>query len=786
MRKKLKISPKNIVRIAIVAGIILSFWIYFMVPRPLFEPVYSTILESSDGQLMGARIASDGQWRFPEPDSIPTKFEKCLIYFEDRHFYRHNGINPASMTRALVQNIKSGRIVSGGSTLTMQLARLARTPGKRNIGNKLMEMVWAWSIEKRYPKKEILMLYAAHAPFGGNVVGLEAASWRYYQRPPQQLSWGESATLAVLPNAPALIFPGKNDRLLMQKRNRLLDKLVKYNILDSLSCSLAKLEPLPEQIYRLPDESYHLLETAIRENKGERIRTTLNLHLQRETTRLLSQHVQKLSGNNIFNAAAIVGEVKTGKVLAYVGNTPNLADRKHGNHVDIIRAPRSSGSILKPFLYAAMLDKGILAPNQLQVDIPTRFGKFTPTNFSRDYDGAVRASEALARSLNVPAVKMLQQYGIEPFYGFLQKAGMTTLNNLPDHYGLSLILGGAETRLWDLAGMYASLARIVRNYEEEDGLYPLKPFQPLIWKSNDILNESPETTQPFLRASAAWLTIDALMKVVRPEEETGWESFAGAHHIAWKTGTSYGFRDGWAIGVTRDYVVAVWVGNAYGEGRPGLTGTAAASPLMFEIFGILPRSAPFSKPADELVPMPFCRHSGFMPSVYCAEIDTLQVPQGTHTGLCPYHQIIHLDREKQHRVSDKCYPVSEMESANWFVLPPVQEYYYRKKHPEYRALPPWSPNCYSEDLVMELIYPRELNRVFIPRQLDGTEGEIIFNLAHRDANKEVHWFVDQDFGGITKNFHQLGVRCEPGWHTITLVDENGNQLRKRFFVVQNE
>ena len=337
----------------------LAAWFYLVVPQPLFDTPYATILETSDAKLLGARIASDGQWRFPAPDSIPDKFEKCLLLFEDRHFYRHPGINPVSMGRALVQNIRERRIVSGGSTLTMQVARMARPAKARNLPNKLVEMIWALNIELRYSKKEILTLYASQAPFGGNVVGIEAAAWRYYQRPPHLLSWAESATLAVLPNAPSLIFPGKNDTLLLQKRNRLLDKLHTNGTIDQLTCQLAKTEPLPQQTYRLPDDSYHLLEWAIREQRGQRIKTTLDLHLQEQLNEALLRHARQLAGNRINNVAALVAEVKTGKVLAYTGNVPELSDAHNGNHVDIIRAPRSSGSILKPFLYAAMTDKGM-------------------------------------------------------------------------------------------------------------------------------------------------------------------------------------------------------------------------------------------------------------------------------------------------------------------------------------------------------------------------------------------------------------------------------------------
>ena len=766
--------------ILVTAGILLA------VPRQIFSNDYSTLLESSNGELLGARISADGQWRFPLPDSIPYRFEQSLLMFEDRWFYKHPGINPVSLARAAFHNIKAGKVVSGGSTITMQTARLARKGKPRNLLNKLTEMVWAINLEFRYSKQEILKMYVSQAPFGGNVVGLEAASWRYYQRPPHNLSWGEAATVAVLPNAPSLIFPGRNEYMLIEKRNRLLKRLRNSQIIDSLTCSLAMAEGIPEQIFRLPDAAYHLLEYAARDHRGERIRTTLDTWLQQQVNEVVARHSRRLAGNHINNAAALIAETRSGKVLAYTGNVPDLSVNLHGRHVDVIRAPRSSGSILKPFLFAAMSGQGLLAPRQLVEDIPTRFGGFSPLNFSREYDGAVPAEEALARSLNVPSVRLLQQYGVDAFYHFLKRTGMGTLTRPAGHYGLSLILGGAETTLWDLGGMYASLARIVANYNEKDGFYSVNPFQPLIWQDGVSLQEGDETTQPLLSAGAVWLTLKALQQVTRPEEETGWENFAGTHHIAWKTGTSFGFRDGWAVGVTSDYTVAVWVGNASGEGRPGLTGTSAAAPLMFELFGLLPGSRNFAMPADELTPVVFCRQSGYLPSPFCTETDTLYVPHNLQAGICPYHKPVHLDKEGRSRVNSDCWPVSEMTTRNWFVLPPVQEYYYRRKHPEYLPLPGFRPGCSDNAVPMELIYPREMNRVFIPNQLDGTPGAVIFEIAHRNPSTVIHWFVDQEFAGTTAQFHQISLQPAPGWHLLTATDSQGHQLIRRFQVVQTE
>ncbi len=754
------------------------------VPKPLFNTTYSTVLESKNGELLGARIAEDEQWRFPPVDSVPLKYETCVLNFEDRYFYSHPGINIFSVSRALIQNIKAGKIVSGGSTITMQVCRLARVQKKRSIKNKLVEIIWALHLELRCSKKEILNLYASHAPFGGNIVGIDAASWRYFGRECNQLSWAESATLAVLPNAPALIFPGRLDQQLKRKRDKLLAKLLAKNKLDSLSYELAISEPLPGKVNPLPNNAFHLTEKLKAEKKGQKVRSTIDIDLQQKVNAFVQKHHNIQKGNFVNNLAVIVAEIPSKKVRAYVGNAIEFDSISHGNRVDVIQSKRSSGSILKPFLYCKMLDEGLLTPKMLVPDIPMRFGGFTPMNFDREYNGAVAAEEALARSLNIPAVHMLRNYGVAPFHSFLKKIGMGTLSQNPDYYGLSLILGGAEVKLWDLAGMYASLGSIVKVYNEKDGFYASNAFSKLIWQEdNNTTPEPAEVAQPIVRASSVYSTLHALLKVTRPESETGWETFATSKKIAWKTGTSFGFRDAWAVGVSSDYVVGVWVGNADGEGRPGLTGITAAAPVLFDVFSVLPTSDWFKSPLDELMEIEVCAQSGYRPSEHCDEKISIQVPNGNKVGICPWHQRIHLNKAGTHRVNANCFQVSQMQHVNKFVLPPAMEYYYKRNNALYATLPPLLPGCSETQQQMEFIYPREWNKLFIPVDLDGTQGKLIFELAHRQNNTTVFWYLDDDFIAKTNGIHQQEIRSKPGWHKITVTDNLGNSISKKFFIV---
>ncbi len=769
--------------VLIILPVFIAF--FFIVPRSLFNAPFSTVVESSEGKLIGARIAADGQWRFPALDSVPVKYEKCLLNFEDRYFYYHPGINPVSVFRALFQNIKEKKIVSGGSTITMQVCRMARKQSKRSIKNKVIEMVWALKLELYFTKKEILNLYASHAPFGGNVVGLDAAAWRYFARPASELSWAESATLAVLPNAPSLIYPGRLEQKLKQKRKRLLKKLMTAGEIDSLTYKLSIVEPLPEKVNSLPLNAYHLVEKVAQEKKGQRIRSTIDYYLQEQIIELVSRHNKKLQANHIHNIAVVVSDVKTKEVRSYIGNVFDGKQFVHNNYVDVIQAKRSTGSILKPLLYCKMLDEGLITPQMLIPDIPTRFGGFTPLNFDQEFSGAVPASEALARSLNIPAVQMLRNFGVAPFYNFLQKTGMKSLSKNPDYYGLSLILGGAEISLWDLAGMYTSLVAILNNYNEKDGLYEAKPFSELTWTRNisTVHNEEEITGQPEVRAGSVYLTLKALLEVNRPESEAGWESFISARNIAWKTGTSFGFRDAWAVGMTRDYVVSVWVGNADGEGRQGLTGVTAAAPLLFDIFGLLPFSDWFEVPFDEMEKIKICAESGYRPGSNCELIKEVLVPKNSKVEVCPWHQKIHLNESGTHRVNADCFPVSKMIHKSWFILPPAMEYYFKQKNPSYSLLPPLLPGCSNDFENMEFIYPRQWNHVFIPTYLDGTPGQIIFELVHRQKNATVFWHLDEQYLGTTKSIHQFALNPEKGWHTINVTDNLGNRHLKRFQIV---
>ena len=762
--KRLSVTKK--VRLCILAFLVTGY--IFCLPRHLFHVPYSTVVTDRNEELLGARIASDGQWRFPPRNTTPEKIKECLITFEDKHFYHHWGVNPFAIGRAFYQNVKNKRIVSGGSTLTMQTIRLARNES-RTFREKLIEMIWATRLEFRASKEEILSMYISHAPFGGNVVGLDAAAWRYFGHSADDLSWAESAMLAVLPNAPAMIHLSKGRKTLLDKRNRLLKQLLEKKTIDSSTYELAISEPLPDEPHALPQIAPYLVSRFYQERNGEYSRSTINKGIQTQVEDLAERWSNEFGRSDIRNLAILVIDIPSNQVVAYCGNVH--FDRKQGgNQVDVIQAPRSTGSILKPFLYYAMLQEGSLLPDMLLPDVPVNINGFTPQNFSMQFEGAVPASEALARSLNIPAVTMLQRYGVPKFHSFLQQIGLKTINRSSSHYGLSLILGGAEATLWDVTNAYAMMGRSLLQLPQRSCS--------LLLPTSRIT----ESTDPF-QPGAVWQTFDALKEVNRPEE-IDWKSIPSMQTIAWKTGTSYGFRDAWAVGVTPRYAVGVWVGNVTGEGKPGLVGAQTAGPVLFDIFNLLPSSSWFTRPAGIFVEAEVCRKSGHLKGRFCDETDTLLVlPAGLRTEACPYHHLVTLSANESQRIYENCANTEPTLRKSWFTLPPVWEWYYKQHHPEYKPLPPFKAGC-GEDTFqpMQFIYPPMNARIKLPKQLDGSKGFLTVELAHNNPNATVFWHLDETYQAQTQDFHKISLQPAAGKHSLTAVDGEGNTISTTFFV----
>lgn len=774
-KKKLILRFFSIAIITTLVGVALT-------PKVSFEKPVSSIMYDKDGRLLGAKIAKDGQWRFPLIDSVPENFEQALLCFEDKRFHQHIGVDFLSLLRAIKQNLKAKRVVSGASTLTMQLARMARGQKSRTFKQKIIEVAIALKSEMCMSKKQLLKLYASQAPMGGNVIGLEAASWRYFSKSPHELSMAEAATLAVLPNAPTLIHPGKNRAKLERKRNFLLKKMCDSGLLDSMSYALALLEPIPAKPARLPQEAPHLLEQLNQQGYTNK-KTTLDREFQLKTEQTARLYALQNEHNDIQNLGILILDTKTNNVLAYVGNSPITKEEKD---VDMVKASRSSGSVLKPLLYAHALDAGIILPSNFVKDIPVQYKGYKPKNYNKTYQGAIGIDEALSKSLNIPAVELLRKYNISKFLNDLKKHGFTTLNRSAEEYGLSLILGGGEISLWELTGAYAAMARSLMHFKNNQSQYDKAYFtEPQIFKKKHQSELSFDPT--VLSAAASYHTFKAMQKLSRPNEEGEWETFNSNQQISWKTGTSYGHRDAWAIGVSPEYTIGVWVGNADGEGRNELVGVQKAAPILFDLFNQLPQVSQFEIPYDDMVKTSLCRHTGFVATSNCAKQDTQYLIKNENALLCPYHVRISVDK-KGLMVNSQCASPSNSELVSYLVLPPSMAYYYRQNHPDYKNLPATREDCIdsSNEALMSFIYPHNKTKIYLPKDRDGTKEKAVFKVAHRTPDSKLYWHLDNKYLGSTQEEHQMDISIPPGNHQIVVVDTKGNIAKQKFEILGME
>jgi penicillin-binding protein 1C len=531
---------------------------------------------------------------------------------------------------------------------------------------------------------------------------------------------------------------------------------------------LALSENLPSVPLPLPQIAPHLVSYFYNKHKGEKWVSTIDKNLQLQVEDVLNRWQYEFSANDIHNIAALVIDVKTNQVIAYCGNT-QFQENTFGNQVDIIQSNRSTGSILKPFLYCAMLQDGEILPNTLLPDIPVNINGFSPQNFSLQYEGAISASEAVNRSLNVPLVSMLRKYSVPKFYSFLKTNGIADLPQPSDHYGLSLILGGAEAKLGDVSGAYANMARI---------LLGMTPAHYSLY-----IEEEPKTSNCTFERGAVYQVFNCLTEVNRPEQ-IDWKMLPSMQKIAWKTGTSYGFRDAWAVGITPRYVVGVWVGNASGEGRPNLTGAKTAGPVMFDIFDLLPSSRWFDAPSGEFIEVEICRQSGHLRGRFCNDIDTVLIcNKGLHTAPCTYHISVNLTPDRRFRVYEHCAKTNASIQENWFIIPPAWAWYYQQRHPDYKSLPPLLPDCGADGWhTMQFIYPQSNTTIYPQKQLDGSMGDITFELAHSNRRTTVFWHIDNEYITSTTDFHKLSVKLSVGNHTVTAVDSEGNSTSCRVVV----
>ncbi|MFL5731369.1 MAG: penicillin-binding protein 1C, partial [Cytophagaceae bacterium] len=557
-----------------VAGILLFLFVSFFILNLIFpldtQIRYSQIVLAEDGSVLHAYLSSDDKWRMKtELDEIIPELKETIIRKEDQYFYYHPGINPLAVLRALFNNVIKQKKTSGASTITMQVARLLE-PKKRNFGNKIVETFRAFQLELYFSKDEILQMYLNLVPYGSNIEGVKSASLLYFDRLPAQLSLAQVVTLAIIPNRPTSLGLGKNNDYIITERNRWLNYFRQDKVFSDNEISSALMEPL--DVKRLPSPSmapHFCYRMKKMYPDKEIIHTVLNKSTFQKTEKITYNYIQRLKKYNIHNAAIIVLNNETKSIEAYLGS-PDFKDIEHGGQVDGVMAVRSPGSTLKPLIYAAGFDEGLITPKSIVNDVPTNFGGYMPENFDKKFIGKISVSQALAYSLNIPAVKVLEQIGVPSFTARLKKAGFRQIEKDEPYLGLSVILGGCGVRLEELTGLFSCFSnqgKMIRfRYLKED--------------------EASDTVR-VVSPAAAFMVTDILTQITRPDLPNHYESSYHVPKVAWKTGTSYGRRDAWSIGYNKKYTIGVWIGNFSGEGVPELTGADIATPLLFQLFNSL-------------------------------------------------------------------------------------------------------------------------------------------------------------------------------------------------------
>jgi penicillin-binding protein 1C len=768
--------------VALLVVLALAFLLDRLFPLPLFDTNRgSTVVLAADGTPLRAFPDDDGVWRYPTTiENVSPLYVEALLTYEDRWFYRHPGVNPFAMARAFGQWIVHGKLVSGGSTLTMQVARIVDgTP--HSAAGKIRQMLRALQLEAHLSKREILTLYLDRAPFGGTIEGVEAASWAYLGKPASRLSRAEAALLAVLPQSPSRLRPDRNAKAAEAARNKVLDRMAELGAWSRDEVREARIESVAARALQPPLTAALLAERLHEEHPEQRrITTTIDAELQRALEARVADYLARLPDRT--SAALLVVDNDTLEARAYVGSAV-FGDEARLGHVDMVRAWRSPGSTLKPFLYGLALDDGLIDSESLLVDAPQSFGTYRPGNFDMAYNGPIGAAEALRLSLNVPAVDLLDRVGPQRFAARLSNAGVDLRLPRGVAPNLSVILGGAGVRMEDLVGAYTALNRAgvggrVRTSKDD-----------------------PRIERRVLSDGAAWIVRDILEANPRPGYAPGTFDPGSRPRVAWKTGTSYGFRDAWAIGATRRYTVGVWIGRPDGTPLPGQYGAVTALPLMFQVVDSLPRtsmSALPSPPPADVAETDICWPLGLPFDPAHAELCHRKITAWTLNGVVPPTlperdattwsagvSHVRVDAKSGDRLSAGCDRpnVVEKDIARW----PALAYPWLSREMRSRAsLPPLAAGCASDglDATQPIRIDGVADHAAIARA-PNSEKPAIVRLRALGANGDVLWLVNGKLEGETRGSGAFEYAfAQVGDQTVTAMATSGSYAQVQVRVLR--
>lgn len=718
----------------------------------IFEDRYSVSVLDNNGKIIGVYLNKDEQWHLKSADEIPEKLKRAVMVFEDKNFYSHKGVDFSAVVRAVKDNIFEKRR-TGASTITMQAVKMAQ-PKERSYFNKYLEIVHAFKLEKYYKKDEILKMYLNNAPYGGNIVGYKTASYVYFRKSTKELTWSEAALLAVLPNSPGLMNVEKNREKLIEKRNFLLKKLYEKNFINERQYRISLKEPVPDKRYSFPVLAPHLARRLVNENKDKKIiKSTIDSEIQKKTEKAVKDYSEFLKLSGINNTAVLIINNKNYEVTAYAGSQ-DFYDFENNGQVDGITAKRSPGSLLKPFLYAKVIDEGIAAPQSKIPDIPLYFSNFSPQNANKKYYGMVEMRDALIKSLNIPFVELLKDYGEDKFFYFLKDI-LNFEDRNPERYGLSLILGTKEFTMEEIGILYSGLA----NYGN--------------FKNLKYTEESTEEGRQLLTKGASYLTLTTMRELERPGME---KFYREKNPVSWKTGTSHGRRDGWAAGVTPEWTVVVWTGNFTGEGNPNLTGVYTGGNLLFNILKILPKTEKeFVMPSD-LEKIKVDSETGYRLKYNIPYKEIFYPKDAKPLKVSPYYKKIFVNKNGE-EIDSRNESFSEREEKYILVYPLEVVNYFVRENIDVS-------NIFSEktaEKTIKFIYPKNNLKIIVPKDFDG-EKSLIVKIANI-KNRELYWYVNKEYFGKSRE-KEKSFNLKKGNYEITVVSEKGEIAKINFQVAE--
>ncbi len=722
---------------------------------------YSTIIEAEDGTVLYAFLTNDDKWRmFTKLEEITPAIQTAFINKEDRWFYWHFGINPISIIRAFYNNTIKHRRTSGASTITMQVARMLQ-PKERTVTSKIKEMLCALQLEWNFSKKEILQLYINLVPYGGNIEGVKSASFIYFGKSPEQLSIAEVTTLIIIPNRPTTLALGKKNAYIQQERNRWLKRFKAEHVFKPDIIDDAIDEPLIAFRRSPPKYAPHFCLRMKKSNPSKAIiESHINYNMQLEVEEIVQNYSKVLQFKEIKNAAVFIIDNQKHEVVTYIGS-PDFYSAATQGQVDGVKAIRSPGSTLKPMIYGLAFDKGIYTPRSIISDVPVDFDGYTPENYDEHFNGQVALSNALAQSLNIPAVKVLNEIKVKTLIDVLEKMNFNQIRKDKDKLGLSTALGGCGVSLEELVGMYSIFAN--------EGKY----FSPSFSKTGKI-----KKGEDILSPQANYMVAQILTMLRRSDLPNRAESVINMPKIAWKTGTSYGRRDAWSIGFNQQYTVGIWCGNFDGKGVPELSGADIATPLLLQIFNTINKTNQkdwIQKPKDLLYRW-VCAESGNIPNDFCTDkIQALYIPGKSSNKKCTHLKKIWVSLDNSISYCSSCLPNEQYIEKYYPNYASELLNYFETNHLPYIKIPSHNPNCKKiyENNAPKITKPVNGLTYFINTK-DKQELMLVAQAANDVQN--ISWYINNQFIKTVNKNESVFITPNIGKLKISCTDDKGRNV----------